>query len=133
VDARLGFELRTPARWVRAPNARGLFAADGPVWDHDVSLEIFFWPYPTVEAFLDRFGDSLFSGTWRRSSGPVEIAGRTGLAVSVEDPTGEIALDFFFIELGDGRLMVILASCPSEVASQWRPWFEASLDTLEIR
>lgn len=133
VDTRLGFELRTPAGWVRAPHSRGLFAADGPVWDHDVSLEIFLWPYPTVEAFLGRFGDSLFAGTWRRYSAPVQVAGRPGREVAVEDATGEIALDFFFVELGDGRVMVILASCPADLEKEWRPWFEAAIDTIEIR
>ena len=128
-----GFSIRLPERWIHVEGEHGVFAANGPIWDHDVSLEIFLWPYPTVDAFLERFGRSLFAGTWRRSSGPVEIAGRPGIAVSVEDPSGEIALDFFFLELGDGRVMVILASYPEEVAAQWRPWFQASLDTLEIR
>jgi hypothetical protein len=133
VDARLGFELRTPAGWVRAREDHGLFAADGPIWDHDISLEIFLWPYPTVEEYLERFGEALFEGTWRRYSAPVVIAGRSGIEVAVEDPTGELAFDFFFVELGDGRVMVILASCPAEVEKAWRPWFEAALATLEIR
>lgn len=133
VDSRLGFELRMPAGWVRAPHRHGLFAADGPIWDHDVSLEIFVWPYPTIEAYLDRFADALFAGTWRRYSAKAVIAGRPALEVAVEDPTGQIALDFFFVELGDGRVMVILAACPVEVEKPWRPWFEAALASLEIR
>lgn len=133
VDTRLGFELRAPAGWVRAPHRHGLFTADGPIWDHAVSLEIFVWPYPTVEAFLDRFGPDLFAGTWRRYSAPVVVAERPGVEVAVEDATGEIALDFFLIELGDGRVMVILASCPVSVEKDWRPWFEAVLATIEIR
>ncbi len=133
VDARLGFELRAPAGWVRAPHRHGLFTADGPIWDHDVSLEIFIWPYPTVESFLERFGPGLFDGTWRRYSAPVVVAGRPGVEVAVEDATGEIALDFFVVALGDGRVMVILASCPAALEKDWRPWFEAVLATIEIR
>jgi hypothetical protein len=133
VDSGLGFELRTPAGWVRAPHSHGLFAANGPIWDHDISLEIFVWPYSTIEAYLDRFGEGLFRDTWRRYSARAVIVGRPALEVSVEDPSGRIALDFFFVELGDGRVMVILAACPVEVREAWHPWFEAALSSLEIR
>jgi hypothetical protein len=133
VDARNGFELRPPVGWVRAVHQHGVFAANGPIWDHDVSLEIFVWPYPTIEAYLARFGDDLFAGTWRRYSAPVVVAGRPAVEVVVEDPSGRLALDFLFVELGDGRVMVILAACPVEVEKPWRPWFEAALGSLEIR
>ncbi len=133
VDSRLGFELRAPAGWVRAPHRHGLFTADGPIWDHDVSLEIFIWPYPTVDAFLERFGPALFADTYRRYSAPAQVAGFPGLEVAVEDATGEIALDFFIVALQDGRVMVVLASCPADLEKAWRPWFEAVLSTIEIR
>jgi hypothetical protein len=133
VDSRLGFELRIPSGWVRVPTQHGLFAANGPIWDHDASLEIFVWPYPTIESYLARFADALFAGTWRRYSAPVVIAGRRAVEVSVEDPSGETALDFFFVELGDGRVMVILAACPVGVEQPWQPWFQAALASLEIR
>jgi hypothetical protein len=133
VDARNGFEIHTPAGWVRAEHDHGLFAADGPIWDHDVSLEIFVWPYPTIASYLDRFGDDLFAGTWRRYSAPAVVAGRPAVEVAVEDPSGRVALDFFFVELGDGRVMVILAACPVDVEKSWRPWFAASLASLEVR
>ena len=132
VDARQGFEVRTPARWLRSADAHGLFSANGPIWDHDASFEIFVWPYPTIEAYLERFSPALFADTWRRYSGPIAVDGRRGLRIAVEDPSGRVALDFSFVELGDGRVMVILAVCPVEQAEHWRPWFEAALGSLEI-
>ncbi len=132
VDSRLGFELRTPAGWTRAAQARGVFTANGPIWDHDASFEVFVWPYPTIEAFLERFGSQLFAGTWRRYSAPVVVAGRRALEVAVEDASGQVALGFHFVELGDGRVMVLLAVCPAEVEKSWRPWFQAVVSSLEI-
>jgi hypothetical protein len=132
VDARQGFEVRTPARWLRSADAHGLFSANGPIWDHDASFEIFVWPYPTIEAYLERFSAALFADTWRRYSGPIAVDGRRGLNIAVEDPSGRIALDFSFVELGDGRVMVILAVCPVAEAEHWRPWFDAALGSLEI-
>ncbi len=132
VDARLGFELRTPAGWMRAVQPRGVFTANGPIWDHDASFEIFVWPYPTIEAYLERFGAELFAGTWRRYSAPGEVAGRRALEVAVEDPSGELALGFHFVELGDGRVMVLLAVCPAKVEKLWRPWFQEVRNSLEI-
>jgi hypothetical protein len=61
------------------------------------------------------------------------VAGFPGLEVAVEDATGEIALDFFIVALQDGRVMVVLASCPADLEKAWRPWFEAVLSTIEIR
>jgi hypothetical protein len=52
--------------------------------------------------------------------------------VAVEDSSGEVALGFHFLELGDGRVMVLLATCPAEVEKHWRPWFQAVLTSLEI-
>jgi hypothetical protein len=132
VDTGLGFEIRVPAGWMRAGNARGLFAANGPIWDHDASLELFVSPYPTIEAYLERFGAGLFAGTWRRYSQPAVVAGRRALEVAVEDSSGRVALNFFFVELGDGRVMVILTSCPAGLEKPWRPWFDEALTSLEI-
>jgi hypothetical protein len=52
--------------------------------------------------------------------------------VAVEDPSGERALGFHFVELGDGRVMVLLAVCPAEVEKLWRPWFQEVRNSLEI-
>ena len=132
VDARQGFEVHIPAGWLRVPDRRGLFTANGPIWDYDSSFEIFVWPYDTIEAYLDRFAKSLFAGTWRRYSAPLVVDGRRALEISVEDPSGRLDLDFVFVEIGDGRVMVILMTSPVGVATPWRPWFRATLASLEI-
>jgi len=132
VDARLGFELKTPFGWLRAPDEHGLFASNGPIWDHDASFEIFVWPSRTIETYLARFSSELFAGTWRRHRAWIAVNGRRSLEVAVEDPSGHVAMDFVFVELGDERVMVILAECPVEVSEAWRPWFQAVLASLEI-
>jgi hypothetical protein len=132
VDARLGFELRTPSGWMRAADEHGLFASNGPIWDHDASFEIFVWPSSTIERYLERFSDHLFAGTWRRYRAWIAVQGRRSLEVAVEDPTGSVAMNFIFVELGDDRVMVILSECPVEVSEAWQPWFQAVLASLEI-
>ena len=45
----------------------------------------------------------------------------------------ELAIEWFvFIEVGDGRLIVVVADCAVEDASDYWPWFEATLGSLEI-
>ena len=82
--------------------------------------------------WLSGLGPQLFAGTWRRYSAPVVVAGHRALEVAAEDPSGQLALGFHFVELGDGRVMVLLAISPVEVEKRWRPWFQAVLASLEI-
>ncbi|MCZ6785072.1 MAG: matrixin family metalloprotease [Proteobacteria bacterium] len=132
VDARIGFEVKTPSGWIRVETDHGLFAANGPVWDRDASFQIVVWPYPTIEQFLTRFSQALFADTWLRHRTPVVVNGRRALQVAVEDPSGQLAEEFTIVELGDGRVMMIHTQSPVETQDQWRPWFQASLATLEI-
>ena len=39
---------------------------------------------------------------------------------------------FVFIEVGDGRLFVIVTDCALEDAADYWPWFHAALGSLEI-
>jgi len=132
VDARLGFEVSLPVGWSRVVTERGLFAADGPIWDRDASVEIGFWPYPSVGGFLARFGEVLFEGSRLIARGPMVVEGHPALwaAVQVDDDRRE--QEFLFIELGDGRIMVWLTDCPARFADEWRPWFRTLLASLEI-
>jgi hypothetical protein len=43
-----------------------------------------------------------------------------------------VAQNFLFIELGDGRVMMILQECPVESVDEWSEWFDASLASLEL-
>ncbi|MBW2419740.1 MAG: matrixin family metalloprotease [Deltaproteobacteria bacterium] len=132
VDARRGFEVRVPAGWVRVPNPHGLFVANGPIWDYDASFEIFIWPHPSVERYLERYADGLFAGSWLRRRSAMVVAGRPALLIEVEEGRGRMNQEFIFVELGDGRVMVILAEAPLAHAEDWRPWFRAILGSLEI-
>lgn len=132
VDAHIGFELRTPAGWKRMPTRNGFVASNGPLWDHDASLVVFVYPVATIDAFIERFGKGFLAGTWRRYEQRLVVFGRPALQIAVEDPSGRFAEEFTFIALGDGRVMMLNTRAPVEVADAWRPWFQASLASLEI-
>jgi hypothetical protein len=132
VDARHGFEVTRPDGWMRMGTDRGVFAANGPVWDRDASVEISVWPYPDTRSFLRRFNRALFEGTRLLGDGPLVVAGRPALWLAVSSDEGEREQEFVFVELGDGRLLMLLTDCPAEFAADWRPWFRDVLATLEI-
>lgn len=132
VDAHAGFELRVPQDWTRVVSAHGLFAANGPLWDYDVSLEIFLWPHPTVADYLSRYGPALFRETQLVYRAPVVIDGRNADRIVVESMREATVKDFIFIELGDGRLMIILCESPIATTHLWQRWFVDSLGSLEI-
>ena len=132
VDAVRGYALRLPQGWLWAETSRGLFAANGPIWDYDASLELAVWPYADVESFLDRYADALFAQTWLRRREPSVVAHRTALRVLVEDADALRLVDFRFLALGDGRLLMIVAQFPLEAEAAWAPWLEASIASLEL-
>lgn len=132
VNARFSFAIRIPAGWIGVETANGFFAANGPLWDHDASIEIFVSPYETIEAFEERYGRSLFRGIWLRHRAPMVVYGRRALRVSAEDPQGRFAEDYTLVELGDSRVMMILTQCPVAEQEAWAPWLNASLATLDL-
>jgi len=132
VDARFGYEIRMPAGWLRIEEAHGVFAANGPTWDHDASLRIFVWPYPTLEAFLQRFSVELFADTWLVHRAQLAVLGRRALEIEVEDAEGSLARELLFVELGDGRVMMLAAEMPVAFRREWQPWLEACIASLEI-
>jgi hypothetical protein len=132
VDAIRGFALRLPAGWIAAEAARGVFAANGPVWDYDVSLELGIWPYGDVESFLERHGPRLFANVWLRRRGTTALAGREGLRIQVEDGAGVNVYDVRLVPLDEDRLLLVVAQCPVAAEEAWGPWFDASLATLQV-
>ena len=132
VDSAEGFEVRVPLGWTRVPSAYGLYAANGPIWDHDASLEIFLWPHPTIDDYLARYAEPLFRGSRLLAESPTSIDGRDALRIIIESPREAVVKDFTFVELGDGRVMIILCESPVATARQWTPWFDASLESLEV-
>jgi len=132
VDTTHGFELRPPEGWMRVSDKHGFFAANGPTWDHDVSIEVFVWPSPTLDAFLARFGSRWLGGLRLLHQEPIERGPMEGLFVEVETPGGERRRHFHFLETGDDRVLLFLADLPGAHAEAWLPWLEAALASLEI-
>jgi hypothetical protein len=132
VDARLGFEIQLPRGWTRLDTGFGLVAVDGTTWDYDASLQVIVRAIGGIEAYLERYGE------WHLGHGRIveartgELAGRPARRFAVESPDGATE-GLALIETGDGRVVVVLWDCPRERAEAFRPWFEASLATLEIR
>jgi hypothetical protein len=132
VDARLGFEFHPPAGWTRVPTALGMAAVHGTTWDYVASFQIVVQRYATIEDYVERYGP--YYRRRGRMSRPVELAvdGRRAVQVEIDlsdAPRFELVT---LVEVGDGRLLVVTADCPSEVRAAYRPWFQAALASLEI-
>jgi len=132
VDAVRGFSLRPPRGWFVAESARGVFLANGPTWDYDVSIELAFWPYDNLDEFLARYRTRLLDGSWFRRRESSTVAGRLATRIIVEPQDGDRVRDFRFVELGDGRLLVVIVQSPIEAEAEWEAWFAASLATLQL-
>lgn len=132
VDARLGFDIHPPSGWMRLETARGMVAIDGLTWDNAASFQLIVERYPTIEAYLDRFG-AHFLGRGDVLEWEFKKMGAfRGLEISVvTTDTGNIER-YVFIEVGDGRLFVSVMDCALEDADAYFPWFEATLASLQI-
>jgi predicted Zn-dependent protease len=132
VDARLGFEFRPPAGWLRVPTARGMAAVHGTTWDYAASLQVIVERYPTIADYLDRYGAHYRERGSLSPPAPLVVNGRraiqTEIAVRGEPRVEQLTL----VEVGDGRLLVIVADSSRESFDAYRPWFAAALGTLEI-
>lgn len=132
VDARHGFEINVPKAWVRIEEPHGVFFSDGPTWDHVASLRIFVWPSETLDDFMACCTRALLADAWFRRSSEAVVNGRRARRLEVEDDSGERARDLLFVELGDGRVMMVVAESPVGHEAAWRPWFDESLGSLAI-
>ena len=133
VDARLGFELRLPAGWMQVPTAQGVVAVDGVTWDYTASFQVVVHRYPTLEAFMERYGGHYLTHGRIRHQRFLTLEGRRAFEIEIGDPTGELVERTSFIETGDGRVVAVIAEAPVALAAAYRPWFDASLASLEIR
>jgi hypothetical protein len=132
VDARLGFSLRPPADWMRAETARGMVAVDGVTWDYTASFQVIVERYPTIEAYLERYGAFyLDHGRVLRDASAV-VDGRRARRTFIANAEADFAEEIAFIESGDGRVFVVIADCPLGAVEIYRPWFEAMLASLDI-
>jgi predicted Zn-dependent protease len=132
VDPRLGFSIRPPSGWVRAETSRGMVAVDGVTWDYTASFQVIVERYPTIEAYLARYGAFYRAHGHVLSDEPITVDGRRALRTVIANPRRDVAEEIVFIESGDGRVFIVLADCPLDAAEAYRPWFRAALGTLEI-
>jgi hypothetical protein len=132
VDTRSGFEIQVPTGWLTIEEPHGVFVTNGPSWDYDVSLRIFVWPSPTIEDFLACCSGELLADSWFRHRSQIVVNGRRALKLLLEDAEGEHAQELLFVELGDGRVMLVIWEVPVEFEREWQPWRQACLNTLEI-
>jgi hypothetical protein len=133
VDARFGYELRLPQGWQRVESERGMIAADGVAWDYDATFQVIVRGYGSVAEYLARYRAAHVGGgrvtEWRR----LEVDGRSAWQMVVVGRAGPMVEELTFVEVGDGRVVVVIADCPTPAYEAYRPWFAAVLETLEIR
>jgi predicted Zn-dependent protease len=133
VDARLGYEVRLPASWTRIETAHGVIAVNGVAWDYDASFQVILRRYPSVESYLARWaGAHLGRGVLVDEQAGLEEGGRRVLRWVVRDRLPGVTEHLVFVEIGDGRLAVVIADCASETYDAYRPWFEAAAGTLRF-
>jgi predicted Zn-dependent protease len=133
VDTRLGFELRPPAGWMRVPTAQGVAMVDGVTWDYTASFQIVVHRYPTLEAYMDRYGAHHLARGQVLGQRFLELGGRRAFEIRTLDREGGSVELTTFIETGDGRVFAVIADSPTALAEAYRPWFDAALAGLEIR
>jgi hypothetical protein len=132
VDTKHGFQVHPPDGWMRFETARGMVAVDGLTWDYAASFQVIVERYPTIEAYLDRFGAYYVSKGRVLGWEFTEMNGRRALEASVVDHATLRMEQYVFLEAGGGRLVVIMMDCDAENAAAYWPWFHAAVESLEI-
>jgi hypothetical protein len=132
VDPRLGFEIQLPAGWRALETPSGVVAIDGVTWDYSASLQLSVRRYPSADAYLERHAATHVRDGRLVEQGPTSVAGHPAFRLVVESADGRLVDETTLIETGDGRLFVAIADCPPEACAAYRPWFDATLGSLEI-
>ena len=132
VDSRLGFQVRPPRGWMRMETGQGMVAIDGVTWDYNASFQVIVHRYDSIEAYLERYGAYHLSRGVVLERRFVEVRGRRAFQAVVLNFDGRSADQITLIEVGDGRVIAVIADCPAEVLETYEGWFEAALASLEI-
>jgi predicted Zn-dependent protease len=132
VDSRLDFELQLPEGWRRVETPTGLVAIDGLTWDYAASIQLVVRRYPSLESYLTRHAGAHVRDGRILEQGPAQVAGRRAFRLVVASATGELVDETTVVESGDGRVFVFIADCAPEACPAYAPWFEATLESLEI-
>ena len=133
VNARLGFEFRPPHGWLRVETSRGMVATDGLTWDYSASFQVIVERFDTVDEYLERYASFYRTHGRLRFFGQIDdVAGYPAVRAIFEGYRGDMLEEVTLIEVGDGRVVVIIADCPLEHAESYLPWFVETLDHLQI-
>jgi hypothetical protein len=132
VDSRRGFQINPPAGWMRLETSHGMVAVDGVTWDYSASLQVIVELYPTIEDYMARFAAYYLAKGRAIDWEFTEFSGFRALEASIVAKDGLSIEEYVFIQVGDGRLIVVVTECAVEDAPDYWPWFQAALDSLEI-
>ncbi|MFP8880389.1 MAG: matrixin family metalloprotease [Myxococcota bacterium] len=132
VDSRLGFDVHLPEGWMRMETAQGMVAIDGVAWDYTASFQVIVHRYATLEGYLARFGTYHLTRGEVIDAGFTEVAGKRAFRAVVLNFEGRSADQITLIEVGDGRVIAVIADCPLEALGEYQDLFEAALASLEI-
>lgn len=117
---------------MRMETAQGMVAIDGVAWDYTASFQVIVHRYPTLEGYLARFGTYHLTRGEVIDAGFTEVAGKRAFRAVVLNFEGRSADQITLIEVGDGRVIAVIADCPLEALGEYQDLFEAALASLEI-
>jgi len=132
VDDQLGFSLHVPRGWRLIPAPRGVVAIDGLAWDYEGSFQVIVHGYPTIASYVTRHGQGHVRNGRVIDQAGVEVAGHPALRMRVAQRNDTLIEEHYFIETGDGRLIVVIEESPADLYAGFTPWFDAMLGSLQV-
>ena len=104
------------------------------VWNElaDLSPNWYGIRYDRIEEYLERYAQYYGTRGRMRDFTEVELNGRRALQTELELFEAPRTEQLTLIEVGDGRVLAVVADAPRESFDAYRPWFSAALASLEI-
>jgi predicted Zn-dependent protease len=127
-----GLSLRLPAGWVEIPIDHGVAAVDGFAWDYGASLQVIVVPVDGIAAYLDEYGPAHFAKGPILAKLGLEIGGRRAFRFAVDAEASDSVEEVTIVELGKGRVLLVIGEAPGDAYDGYAPWFHAPLDSLEV-
>src|SRR5690606_3286026 len=132
VDERLGFALHVPLGWRLIPAPRGVVAIDGLAWDYEGSFQVIVHSYPTIAAYVNRHGPAHVRDGRLLEQRSMWVAGLPALHLRIAQRGDTLVEDHYFVETGDGRVLVVIEDAPADLHAGFAPWFDAMLASLQV-
>ena len=132
-DPRNGYSIRPAQGWQVIPAARGVVVIDGLAWDYEASFQVIVRSYPSVTTYLDRHGDAHVRGGTVAQRGFLDVAGRSATWMRVLPLDQDMIEDHVFLDSGDGRVVIVIMEAPKTLRTEFGPWFDAMLASLQIQ